>query len=80
MTTDHIGSAKPARTPMGSGAPKVVAEGVLSALRPDPRMEAEQGLGRVFFGLRVVAPWSWDAVASGTAACHTGIAERRNAS
>ncbi|MET9695599.1 hypothetical protein ABZY31_01535 [Streptomyces sp. NPDC006529] len=29
-------SAEPAPTPDGSGAPKVVAEGVLSSLRPDP--------------------------------------------
>ncbi|MEV6680878.1 hypothetical protein AB0N09_29040 [Streptomyces erythrochromogenes] len=30
-------SAEPTPTPDGSGAPKVVAEGVPSALRPDPR-------------------------------------------
>ncbi|MFI9077659.1 hypothetical protein ACIGW8_14425 [Streptomyces sioyaensis] len=36
-THDLPGSAEPASTTDGSGAPKVVAEGVLSALRPDPQ-------------------------------------------
>ncbi|MEU8993452.1 hypothetical protein AB0C95_01295 [Streptomyces caniferus] len=45
MTTDHISFAEPARTPAGSGAPKVVArQGVLSALRPDPQTVTVTGL------------------------------------
>ncbi|WP_234321333.1 hypothetical protein [Streptomyces katrae] len=38
MTT-HPRSAEPAPTPDGSSAPKVVAEGVPSALRSDPRWD-----------------------------------------
>ncbi|MFJ4531084.1 hypothetical protein [Streptomyces nigrescens] len=44
MTTDHISSAEPARAPSGSGAPKVVAVGVLSALRPDPQTVTVTGI------------------------------------
>lgn len=35
-TTASPRPAEPARTPAGNGAPKVVAVGVLSALRPNP--------------------------------------------
>ncbi|MFJ6606637.1 hypothetical protein [Streptomyces lydicus] len=63
MTTDHISSAEPARTPAGSGAPKVGAEGVLSALRPAPQTVTVTGLmpGFVIRGLNgsafPVADW-----------------------
>lgn len=36
-TPDRPSTAQPARTPTCSGAPKVVAEGVRSALCPDPQ-------------------------------------------
>ncbi|MFE1900087.1 hypothetical protein [Streptomyces yangpuensis] len=36
-TPDGPSSAEPTRTPVRSGAPKVVAEGVPSVLRPAPR-------------------------------------------
>lgn len=44
MTTDHTSPAKPARTPAGSGAPRVVAEGVLSVVRPDPQTVTVTGI------------------------------------
>ncbi|MFJ9419789.1 hypothetical protein ACIRPT_37385 [Streptomyces sp. NPDC101227] len=44
MTTRRISPAKLVRTPAGSGAPKVVAEGALSALRPDPQMVTVTGI------------------------------------
>ncbi|WP_327736093.1 hypothetical protein OG749_22130 [Streptomyces nojiriensis] len=39
MTTHHTGPAEPAPTLAGSGAPKVVAEGVPSSVRPDPHAD-----------------------------------------
>ncbi|MFI1160211.1 hypothetical protein [Streptomyces sioyaensis] len=77
MTPNSPSSAKPARTPRGSGAPKVVAEGVLSALRPDPRVASGHEEERVFFGLHIVAPPDWAAPTSATAVCPCGY--RRNA-
>ncbi|MFE4912480.1 hypothetical protein ACFRCX_13155 [Streptomyces sp. NPDC056652] len=51
--TDQPSSAEPAPTPSGSGAPKVVAEGVPSAVLPDP----QQGDGRYPIAwLRITAP------------------------
>ncbi|MFJ9418336.1 MULTISPECIES: hypothetical protein [unclassified Streptomyces] len=47
-TTDRISPAEPTRTPAGSGAPKVVAEGVLSALRPDPQTVTVTGINPGF--------------------------------
>ncbi|MFF6939571.1 hypothetical protein [Streptomyces lavendulae] len=64
MTTSPR-SAKPAPAPAGTSAPKVVAEGVLSSVRPDPH--ADDGRRPVAW-LRVLAPpsfgapveaWSW---------------------
>ncbi|WP_405838411.1 hypothetical protein OG528_12715 [Streptomyces platensis] len=53
MTTDHISLAEPARTPADSGAPKVVAEGVLSVVRPDPQTVTVTGIrpGLIIRGL-----------------------------
>ncbi|SEC16321.1 hypothetical protein SAMN05428945_2200 [Streptomyces sp. 2224.1] len=71
-TSDRPSSAEPARTPAGSGAPKVAAEGVLSALRPNPHIASERDEERVFFGLHIVAPPDWRAPTSATAACPCG--------
>ncbi|MFJ6788839.1 hypothetical protein [Streptomyces angustmyceticus] len=43
-TPERPSSAEPAPAPPGSGAPKVVAEGVLSVLRPDPHTITVTGL------------------------------------
>ena len=52
-TTDGPNPAKPAPTPSGSGAPRVVAEGVRIAVGPDP----QQGDGRYPLAwLRISAP------------------------
>lgn len=63
-------SAEPAHTPPGSGAPRVVAVGVLSALRPDRRQRNQRDQERVFFGLHIVAEPEWRI--SVTAACPCG--------
>ncbi|MGY4971618.1 hypothetical protein ACWGCC_20840 [Streptomyces nigrescens] len=39
-----LNSAEPARAPSGGGAPKGGAEGVLSALRPDPQTVTVTGI------------------------------------
>lgn len=72
VPTDRTRSAEPARAPSGSGAPKVAAEGVLSALRPDPHQPTQEP---VFYGLHIVAEPKWRI--SVTAACHCGY--RRHA-
>ncbi|MFJ9410837.1 hypothetical protein [Streptomyces sp. NPDC101393] len=78
MTPDRINSAEPARTPSGSGAPRVVArQGVLSAVRPDPHPDTAHEPERVFFGLHIIAPPSFSAATSATAACRCGY--RRSA-
>lgn len=43
-TPDRPSSAEPARCPSGGGAPKGGAEGVLSALRPDPQTVTVTGI------------------------------------
>ncbi|MFF7703233.1 hypothetical protein [Streptomyces lydicus] len=73
MTTDRISSAEPARTPAGSGAPKVVArQGVLSAVRPDLRQTTQCDQEPVFLGVHIVAPPDWSAPTSATATCPCG--------
>ncbi|MFJ9408931.1 hypothetical protein [Streptomyces sp. NPDC101393] len=73
MTTTHNPrSAEPAPAPTGSGAPKGGAEGVLSAVRPDPRPAAGHEPEWVFFGLHIIAPPSFSAATSATAACRCG--------
>ncbi|MFF1557703.1 hypothetical protein [Streptomyces sp. NPDC058279] len=52
-TPAGISPAEPAPTPHGPGAPKVVAEGVLSSVRPDPR--ADDGR-RPIAWLHITAP------------------------
>ncbi|WJY39729.1 hypothetical protein QT196_21975 [Streptomyces sp. P9-2B-2] len=76
-TTDRSSSAEPARTPSGSGAPKGGAEGVLSAVRLDSHTDSPAGTERVFFGLHIIAPPSFSAATSATAACRCGY--RRSA-
>ncbi|MFH8684703.1 hypothetical protein [Streptomyces lydicus] len=45
VTPAPLSLAEPARTPSGSGAPKVAArKGVLSALRPDPQTVTVTGI------------------------------------
>ncbi|WP_405424452.1 hypothetical protein [Streptomyces erythrochromogenes] len=53
MTPHHTSSAEPTPTQDGSGAPKVVAEGVPSSVRPDPL--ADDGRRPVAW-LHIVAP------------------------
>ncbi|MGW7457058.1 hypothetical protein [Streptomyces sp. NPDC054797] len=65
-TTDGPSSAEPARAPGGSGAPKVVAEGVPSALLPDPRPADGR---RPVAWLRIVAPPSFASPTEATAWC-----------
>ncbi|MEU9498178.1 hypothetical protein [Streptomyces sp. NPDC048196] len=65
-------SAEPARTPFDSGAPKGVArQGVLSALRPDPRQPAQPAAELVFYGLHIIAEPEWRIAV--TAACPCGF-------
>lgn len=52
-TPARISPAEPAPAPDGNGRPKVVAEGVLSAVRPDPR--ADDGR-RPLAWLHITAP------------------------
>ncbi|MFV2119634.1 hypothetical protein ACE14D_14780 [Streptomyces sp. Act-28] len=52
-TTGHRHPAEPAPAPGGSGAPKVAAEGVRSAVRPDPHPPAGP---RVVGMLHIAAP------------------------
>ncbi|MFJ5799724.1 hypothetical protein [Streptomyces decoyicus] len=49
-TPDRPSSAEPVPATAGSGAPKVVALGVLSALRSDRHQHNQQNQERVFFG------------------------------
>ncbi|WP_407552747.1 hypothetical protein QOM21_22805 [Streptomyces sp. Pv4-95] len=78
MTPDRINSAELAGPPSGSGAPTVVArQGVLSAVRPDSHPAAGHEPERVFVGLHIVAPPSFSAATSATAACPCGY--RRSA-
>ncbi|MFB7977263.1 hypothetical protein [Streptomyces vinaceus] len=65
MTT-RPDSAEPAPAPDGSSAPKVVAEGVPSALRSDPRWDDGR---RPVAWLRIVAPPSFGAPTEATAWC-----------
>lgn len=69
-TPDRPSSAEPASAKAGSGAPKVVAVGVLSALRPDLRQRNQRDQERVFFGLHIVAEPEWRIAV--TAACPCG--------
>ncbi|MGW5850501.1 hypothetical protein ACWFQ8_21565 [Streptomyces sp. NPDC055254] len=61
--------AEPATTPDGSGAPKVVAEGVPSSVRPDPH--ADDGRRPVAW-LHIVAPPSHGASPSVRSWCSCG--------
>ncbi|MFI0908197.1 hypothetical protein ACH4TE_32490 [Streptomyces sioyaensis] len=71
MTPDHTDSAKPARTPADSSAPRVVArKGVLSAVRPDPHQLPQPEPEPVFYGLHITAEPEWRI--SVTAACPCG--------
>ncbi|WP_405959188.1 hypothetical protein OG239_21615 [Streptomyces sp. NBC_00868] len=58
--------AEPAPTPDGSGAPKVVAEGVPSSVRPDPRTADRR---RPVAWLHIVAPPSFGAPTEATSWC-----------
>ncbi|MGW7020844.1 hypothetical protein ACWGGS_16060 [Streptomyces decoyicus] len=69
-TPDRPGFAEPSPAPSGSGAPKVVAVGVLSVLRPDQRQRNQRDQERVFFGLHIVAEPEWRIAV--TAACPCG--------
>ncbi|MFF7699563.1 hypothetical protein [Streptomyces lydicus] len=61
-------SAEATRTPADSGAPKVAAEGVLSAVRPDP----QQGDGRAPIAwLHITAP-GHGAIPTATSICQCG--------
>ncbi|MFG2861565.1 hypothetical protein [Streptomyces sioyaensis] len=67
-TTDHTDPAKPTATPPDSGAPKVAAEGVLSAVRPDP----QQGDGRdPIAWLHITAPGR-GVIPTATSICECG--------
>ncbi|MFE4373274.1 hypothetical protein ACFRMN_34565 [Streptomyces sp. NPDC056835] len=64
--TDQPGPAEPAPAPSGSGALRVVAEGVPSAVRPDP----QQGDGRhPIAWLRITAPKGATPTAASWCAC-----------
>ncbi|WP_327386664.1 hypothetical protein [Streptomyces sp. NBC_01207] len=69
MTTPHTSPAEPAPTPTGSSAPKVVAEGVPSSVRPDPH--ADDGRRPVAW-LHIVAPPSYGATPSVRSWCSCG--------
>lgn len=56
MTPHQTSPAKPALAAGGSSAPKVVAEGVLSSLRPAPRVDDGR---RPVAWLHIVAPPSY---------------------
>lgn len=61
--------AEPAPTPDGSGAPKVVAEGVPSSIRPDPLTDDGR---RPVAWLHIVAPPSYGASPSVRSWCSCG--------
>lgn len=62
-------SAEPAGAPTGRRAPKVVAEGVPSAVLPDQRPATRQ---RLIGWLHIVAPPDWRARVSATSHCACG--------
>ncbi|MFE1871552.1 hypothetical protein ACFW9N_11700 [Streptomyces sp. NPDC059496] len=62
-------SAEPTPTPDGSSAPKVAAEGVPPALRPDPRSDDRR---RPVAWLHIVAPPSYSASPSVRSWCSCG--------
>ncbi|MFD5114859.1 hypothetical protein ACFWNG_21490 [Streptomyces sp. NPDC058391] len=65
-TPDLPRPAEQAPTPSGSSAPKVVAEGVPSAVRPDPRTDS--GL-HVVARLRITAPRGATPTAASSCMC-----------
>ncbi|MDJ0346272.1 hypothetical protein [Streptomyces sp. PH10-H1] len=72
-TPDQPGPAEPARAPSGSGAPKVVAEGVRTAVVPDPHTPTDSDPRlRVVAVLHVIAPSDRKAIASGRSWCECG--------
>ncbi|MCZ4122495.1 hypothetical protein [Streptomyces sp. H39-S7] len=71
-TPGQPGPAEPARGPSGRGAAKVVAEGVRSAVVPDPHTCTGQDARRVVAVLRIIAPPYWDAIPSGWSWCECG--------
>ncbi|WP_328927662.1 hypothetical protein OG429_25955 [Streptomyces sp. NBC_00190] len=64
-----ISLAEPALAPDGSGAPKVVAEGVLSSVRPDPRSDDGR---RPVAWLHIVAPPTFSAPVRARSWCACG--------
>ncbi|MFC5027778.1 hypothetical protein ACQFX6_16910 [Streptomyces sp. DSM 41987] len=72
-TPNQPSHAEPAPAPSGGGAPKVVAEGVRTAVVPDPHTPTNQdSRRRVVAVLHIVAPPYWDAVPSGRSWCACG--------
>ncbi|MFI1091943.1 hypothetical protein [Streptomyces sp. NPDC020917] len=68
-TPDQPSTATPAAPVTVGGAPKVVAEGVLSSLLPDPRpADGRQPIA----WLHVVAPPSWNTIPWATSDCLCG--------
>ncbi|MFI9105792.1 hypothetical protein ACIGXA_35335 [Streptomyces fildesensis] len=70
-TPNQPGPAEPAHAPSGSGAPKVVAEGVRTAVVPDPHAGRDPRR-RVVAVLHIVAPPYGKAVPSGRSWCECG--------
>ncbi|WP_405532094.1 hypothetical protein OG592_30705 [Streptomyces avidinii] len=69
LTAAGTSPAEPAPAPDGSGAPRVVAEGVPSSVRPDPH--ADDGR-RLVAWLHIVAPPSYGAAPSVRSWCSCG--------
>jgi hypothetical protein len=68
-TGDQTSPAEPAGAPAVRSAPKVVAEGALSALSPDPH--PSDGRQPVAW-LHVIAPPSWNTIPWATSDCLCG--------
>lgn len=72
-TPDRPGPAEPAHTPSGGGAPKVVAEGVRTAVVPDPHTPTGRDPRRRMVAvLHIIAPPYWKAIPSGRSWCECG--------
>jgi hypothetical protein len=67
--TEHPSTAEPGGAPAGSSAPKVVAEGVPSAVLPDPRLADGR---RPVAWLHIVAPSDWSMPPRAISRCDCG--------
>ncbi|ARQ69971.1 hypothetical protein CAG99_14880 [Streptomyces marincola] len=72
-TPHHPAAAEPAAPPAAAGARKVVAEGVVSAVRPNPRPRDGR---RPVAWLHICAPPDWQIAPTARSLCECGRDER----